>query len=120
MNLAPRLTLLSLACLTSCTVGPTYQGALPADVAAPFSTPGADSASTGDLTTWWRKFNEPKLNSLIARALDANQDLKIAASRLAEAKAARTVARADLKTDIGQHHEVAPGGRIGFCEVGNF
>ena len=96
MKIAPRLTLLSLAFLVSCTAGPDYQSAMPLHVAQPFTSPGADASSTGDVTVWWRKFNEPKLNSLIARALDANQDLKIAASRVAEAKAARTIARADF------------------------
>ena len=96
MNIAPRLALLSFAILVSCTVGPNYQSALPVDVTKPLVTPGADPSSTGDLTAWWRKFNEPKLNSLITRAIDANQDLKIAASRVAEAKAARTIARADF------------------------
>lgn len=101
MKITPRLTLLSLAFLTSCTVGPDYQSAMPLDAAKPFTTPGADASSTGDLTTWWRRFNEPKLNSLISRALAANQDLKIAASRVAEAKAARTVARADFFPQVG-------------------
>ena len=96
MNIAPRLTLLSLAFLVSCTVGPNYQSAVPGDTAKPFTTPGADSSSTGDVTTWWRKFHDAKLNSLISRALEANQDLKIAASRVAEAKAARRIARADF------------------------
>jgi hypothetical protein len=96
MKIAPRLTLLSLAFLVSCTVGPNYQSGVPADPAAPFVSPGADPSSTGDVTTWWKKFNDSKLNTLISRALAANQDLKIAASRVAEAKAARTVARADF------------------------
>ncbi len=96
MNIPSRLALLSFAFLSSCTVGPDYQGALPADTAAPFTGPGVNSSATGDLTTWWRKFNDSKLNSLVGRALAANQDLKIAASRVAEAKAARRVARADL------------------------
>jgi NodT family efflux transporter outer membrane factor (OMF) lipoprotein len=95
MNIAPRLALLSFAFLVSCTVGPNYQSALPGVVNTPLATPGADLSNTGDITAWWRKFNEPKLNSLITRAIDANQDLKIAASRVAEAKAARTIARAD-------------------------
>lgn len=96
MNIAPRLTLVSFAFLVSCTVGPNYQSAIPADTAAPFVTPGADASSTGDITSWWRKFNDSRLNSLISRAIDANQDLKIAASRVAEAKAARTIARSDF------------------------
>ncbi len=96
MKIAPRLTLLSLALLASCTVGPNYQAALPLDAAKPFVGPGADASATGDITTWWRTFKEPRLNSLIARALAANQDLRIATSRVAEAKAARMVARSDF------------------------
>ena len=96
MNIVPRLALLTFGILVSCAVGPDYQSALPLDVAPPFTTPGADASSTGDVTTWWRKFNEPKLNRLISRSLEANQDLRIAASRVAEAKAARTIARADF------------------------
>ncbi len=96
MKTAPRLTLLSLAFLTACTVGPNYQSAVPLDVTKPLATPGADASSTGDITTWWRKFNDAKLNSLIARSIEANQDLKIAAARVAEVKAARSVVRADF------------------------
>jgi outer membrane protein, multidrug efflux system len=100
MNPAIRLTLLFPAFLASCTVGPNYQAAMPQDAAKSFATPGADSSSTGDVSSWWRKFNEPKLNSLISRALAANQDLKIAVSRVAEAKAARAIARADFYPQI--------------------
>ena len=96
MKIPPRLTLLSLAFLVSCTVGPNYRSAVPIEAALPFTTPGADASSTGDVTLWWKKFDDSKLNTLISRALDANQDLKIAASRVAEAKAARMVARADF------------------------
>ena len=45
---------------------------------------------------WWSGFHDPELNSLIERAVRANLDLKIAASRLLEARAARGVARAGL------------------------
>ncbi|MES2706541.1 MAG: efflux transporter outer membrane subunit [Verrucomicrobiota bacterium] len=96
MNIAPRLTLLSLAFLVSCSVGPNYRAGDPAATPGSFVTPGADASATGDVTTWWTKFREPKLNGLIERALTANQDLKIAVSRVAEARAARTIARADF------------------------
>lgn len=129
MNIAPRLTLLSLAFLASCTVGPDYQGALPLDTTKPFVSPGADASSTGDVTSWWRKFNDSKLNSLIGRALAANQDLKIAASRVAEAKAARNIARADFFPQItaggsasrGQNSEAgSPAGLGGGQTTNNF
>ncbi|MDB6132287.1 MAG: transcriptional regulator, Fis family [Verrucomicrobiales bacterium] len=95
MKIVSRLTLLSLAFLTSCAVGPNYKAGDPADTAGSFVTPGADASATGDITDWWEKFREPKLNNLIRQALVANQDLKIAVSRVAEARATRTIARAD-------------------------
>ncbi|MNJ77200.1 hypothetical protein D3C77_746370 [compost metagenome] len=36
---------------------------------------------------WWRAFDEPALTTLIQRALVANHDIAIAATRLEEAKA---------------------------------
>jgi multidrug efflux system outer membrane protein len=45
---------------------------------------------------WWSSFQDPELDSLIERAVRANLDLKIAASRLLEARAARGVARSAL------------------------
>lgn len=96
MNIAPRLTLLSLAFLVSCSVGPNYKPGDPAATPGAFVTPGADASATGDITTWWTKFKEPKLDGLIERALEANQDLRIAISRVDEAKAARAIARADF------------------------
>lgn len=95
-NIVPRLILVPLAFLVSCSVGPNYKGADPAGTPGAFVTPGADSTSTGDVTTWWRKFKEPKLNALISQSLTANQDLKIAISRVSEARAARRIARADF------------------------
>jgi len=47
-----------------------------------------------DLSQWWKGFGDPVLNDLIGRALAANQDLKIASSRVREAAALVTVAEA--------------------------
>jgi multidrug efflux system outer membrane protein len=60
--------------------------------------PGA----TGDpaVEQWWRGFQDPELDSLIERAVRANLDLKVAASRLLEARAARGVARAGLLPSV--------------------
>jgi NodT family efflux transporter outer membrane factor (OMF) lipoprotein len=49
---------------------------------------------------WWSTFKDPELDSLIERAVNANLDLKIAASRLLEARAARGVARAGLLPSV--------------------
>jgi len=49
------------------------------------ATVQVQSASPGQ--AWWTDFRDPILDALLAAALDANQDLKIAAARLAQARA---------------------------------
>jgi len=48
------------------------------------------------LGNWWATLNDPELSALIDRAVKSNLDLKIAFSRILEARAARRVTRADL------------------------
>ncbi len=45
---------------------------------------------------WWTTLNDPELSALIDRAVRANLDLKIASSRILEARATRRITRADL------------------------
>ncbi len=45
---------------------------------------------------WWKVFEDPKLNDLEQRAVDANQNLKAAAARVKEARAMNQAARAGL------------------------
>jgi NodT family efflux transporter outer membrane factor (OMF) lipoprotein len=49
---------------------------------------------------WWSGFNDSELDSLIERAVFANLDLKRAASRLLEARTARTTARSALLPSV--------------------
>ena len=49
------------------------------------SQPGTDE--------WWSSFQDPKLNSLIERAVNRNLDLKLALERVQEAHAAKGIAR---------------------------
>ena len=88
-----KLTLtLALALATivaGCAVGPNYSTPTPvaparlAQAATPLVT--ADSPPT----QWWSHFNDPVLNQLVTDALAHNHDLRIAAARLAEARALR-------------------------------
>lgn len=97
MKVLPLLTLAGLSVLLgSCAVGPNHAVPENAAVTGGFISPGANSSDPGDLAQWWRRLNDSKLNSLITRALTANQDLKIAASRVAEARAARAAAVSGL------------------------
>lgn len=49
---------------------------------------------------WWQVFNDPLLSSLIQRATASNIDLKIAATRLEQSRAARQVIGGDQLPDV--------------------
>ena len=51
---------------------------------------------------WWKEFRDPVLDSLIERAAKRNLDVRIAASRVMEARAAAGIARSALLPSIGQ------------------
>jgi multidrug efflux system outer membrane protein len=65
-------------------------------IPAQFHSQAAGGSADPAVEQWWRSFHDPELDSLIERAAGANLDLKMAASRLLEARAARGVARAGL------------------------
>ncbi len=63
--------------------------------------PLPESRDIEAVRAWWKLFDDPLLKSLIERALESNLDLKTAGARIAEARAARGVARAALQPSIG-------------------
>lgn len=71
--------------LSACTVGPAYR---PPAIATParFAYEPASSATAEDPGRWWRSWNDPVLDGLVARALAANLDLAEAASRVRQAR----------------------------------
>ena len=95
-----RVVLLSIALLASgCTVGPKYKRP---DVAVPDSYRGVASEQAtqthavplGD-QQWWDVFQDEQLRKLVRTALQQNYDLRIAASRVLEARAQLGITRAD-------------------------
>jgi len=58
--------------------------------------PSRAVAGTAELSRWWATLNDTELDSLIDRAVASNLDLKIAASRVREARASRGIAVARL------------------------
>jgi outer membrane protein, multidrug efflux system len=90
-------SLFILPLLAGCTVGPDYkQPDMPTpDAFAAESTPlSIPVANQTDISSWWAQFHDAELESLIARALSANLDLKTAASRLREAREQEAIAGA--------------------------
>jgi multidrug efflux system outer membrane protein len=92
--------LLSAALLLSgCTVGPNYKRpvvAVPPTYrgAVPDETSQTESATLGD-QKWRDIFQDEQLRALIRTALQQNYDVRIAASRILEAKAQLGITRAD-------------------------
>lgn len=98
--------LLCLPCglLSGCAmVGPDYRAPVTAMPGAWFRAGGQDVAhadAAGDLSRWWRIFNDPLLSDLVEQALFASPDLKSAQARLRESRARRSVAAAGLYPEV--------------------
>jgi NodT family efflux transporter outer membrane factor (OMF) lipoprotein len=98
MTFPPRLLLFLPALLAGCAVGPNYQspresmpgsfdGSLTAASTAAATQPaGALFSGPVDLATWWKSLNDPQLNLYVDRAVAANFDLRIAVTRLQQAR----------------------------------
>jgi outer membrane protein, multidrug efflux system len=85
--------------LSGCTMGPNYRRptvAAPPTYRglAPDGTAQTETATLGD-QKWWDIFQDEQLRTLIRTALQQNYDLRIAASRILEAKAQLGITRAD-------------------------
>ncbi len=89
------LTALLVGCAP---VGPDYQPSRPQLPAAwsEAGEGGTANAGTGALETWWILFDDPRLDGLIQRAVAANPDLKIAVTRIQQARAQYRLATAAL------------------------
>lgn len=81
-----------LTLAAGCSVGPNYTNP---DIAVPAAWNEAQqngvSIRAAELTRWWTAFNDPLLNSLVARAVQSNLDLGMAEARIREARALRAV-----------------------------
>jgi len=84
------------ALLTGCMVGPNYH---PPKVDMPVTWSELPEqgimAQPAEIVTWWKALNDPTLDALIERAVNANLDLRIAEGRIRETRAARGVVAAD-------------------------
>jgi NodT family efflux transporter outer membrane factor (OMF) lipoprotein len=75
---------------------------LPKSVPASYSQqPGTGTTTDAAVGKWWETLNDPELTGLVERAVEANLDLKVASSRILEARAARRISRSDLLPTVG-------------------
>jgi len=87
------LSLLSLAVLSACTVGPDFHSPV-----TPMPKQWANAINTQESASyqpnWWKTFNDPLLDQLIKEAVTANLDLEQATYRIRDARTQVTVANA--------------------------
>ena len=94
---------IAAAVLSACAVGPNYHEP-ETRVADRFEQAASPTYSVADgeasVSTFWTNFQDPTLESLVSQALVANHDLRIAATRVREARALRRDAAFDLAPSI--------------------
>lgn len=90
--------LLSATALSACAVGPNYRapGAIASAQGSFVSARPAISTPESPPADWWRLFQDPVIDSLVAEALAANKDIAIASANLARVRAVLSETRAGL------------------------
>lgn len=103
--LKPVAVTMALLGAVGCAVGPNYQG--PPETPKPAKFKGASSkwsvAAPRDKEPkgpWWEIFADPALNKYEQQALVANQDLKVAVSRIEQSRAQTRIAAADFFPNV--------------------
>ena len=76
----------SLVCIAGCSVGPHYKAPQPEAAKYHAADPQLVTDAPFD-ARWWKQFDDPALDSLMDKALAANNSIKIARARLAESRA---------------------------------
>ena len=95
------LAAFALLAFSACAVGPKYQRPeTEVPTAFRYTVSAEEAASIADLA-WWEMYRDPILQGLIEESLKSNQDLRVAAARVAEFRARVGVAAADFYPQIG-------------------
>jgi multidrug efflux system outer membrane protein len=84
----------SMLLLSACAVGPDYKTPVAAPVVLQNAPAGAFSTANPE-AEWWKAFNDPVLDGLIAQGLSGNLDIRVAVARVDEARALFKDARLD-------------------------
>lgn len=102
---------LCLLLMSGCTVGPDFRKPDPvlpdrwSQARDPANALG--SADEKALGTWWKSFNDPELDRLIAEAQGQNFDLRVAMTKIDQARSEQNANRAALFPRIGAVGDVA-------------
>ena len=113
MKLQHLVVLILAPWMTACAVGPRYA---PPKISMPATWQETLSASAAGvdrstLERWWTTFRDPLLDDLVDRAIDGNLDLKIAAARVRETRAARGIAASAALPQADVNGQYARGAR---------
>ncbi len=87
------LLIFSLFLIAGCAVGPDFKEPVP-NVPEAYRTPIMPADPIDDLK-WWELFDDSLLFALVTTAIENNRDVKIAVSRIAQARATVGFTRAD-------------------------
>src|SRR5688572_19410145 len=105
------LVALCVVSLAGCTVGPDYRP-LPLALGSFHNAAAIETRNSGapapPLDRWWTGFGDPRLTSIIERALEQNLDLVAALARVDQARAAARIAGAALFPSTSATFQVAP------------
>jgi NodT family efflux transporter outer membrane factor (OMF) lipoprotein len=113
---AAMVVAIGLFCAAGCMVGPdpatpavrmpaAWNGALAPDstpISVPTSRASATTTAPLDIVSYWHKFNDPELDSLIERAVNQNLNLKYATAQIRAARASRGIAASSLFPNLAQ------------------
>ncbi|MEN9680725.1 MAG: hypothetical protein RLZZ627_618 [Pseudomonadota bacterium] len=102
----PKSAIFGIVCtLSGCAVGPDY---VKPSSSVPEHWPSEKEAGArlkpiqeSDLETWWRTLNDPVLDELEQRGKAGNLDLKVALTRIDQARAEKLANRASLFPQVG-------------------
>src|SRR6266581_4578511 len=86
---------------SGCAVGPNYKPPK-TSLAASFANSPTNVAAADEtaLATWWKGFNDVRLDGLVDRAIAHNHDLRIATANFKEARALRRLTTFDLAPTV--------------------
>src|SRR5882762_9941219 len=98
--------------LTSCAVGPNFHLPPASSPAAFRNAPDADLTNSLADLPWWRVFKDPALQNLIQIALTNNYDLRIAITRVEQARYIQREAQSAFLPQVGYVGEAGRGKNV--------
>ncbi|MEM5313370.1 efflux transporter outer membrane subunit [Paraburkholderia sp. JHI869] len=99
-TLRPLALIVGVVCFGGCAVGPDYhRPSVETPSSFRYASPQAEPVDAS--LEWWRQFNDPVLDDLIAKAIAQNKDLAIAAARVEAFYGRYVTTRAGLFPEVG-------------------